>query len=272
MSIPLTSQRVLHGTTDVSIKVNDFRVTSYAATYTAGEYFYIGSSSPINNLWIEMSTPATSTAGSPTVKVWWGNAWVDVVDTLDYTAGLTKSGRIAWTLDRLKGWDMEQDSADVTGLSATAVYDLYWARISWASSFTAGILYMGQKFSDDTAFASFYPDLMQAGIMSGYKAAKTTWDEQHFMASEAVIKDLAKRSFITARGQVFSWQLLEEASCHKAAEIIYGAFGLPYKEHVLNARKNYEQEIGQRLLGLDSNKDGHLDVLERQETQGWVSR
>lgn len=271
MTVSLISQRVFYGTTDISVAVSDFRVGSYALTYSAGNYIYIGSSAPFTNLWVEMSTVAASSAGNPTVQMWFGQAWENAVDIIDQTSGMTASGRISWATDRLKGWNYEQESVTV-GLTGTAVYNRYWARISWASGFTAGIAFIGQKFSSDTILQSLHPDLLQTQILNGYKTGKTNWDEQHFMAAEAIIRDLRKRNMAKHRGQILDWSVFEEASAHKVAEIVYLACGSAYKDHADSAKKRYESEMASRLLCLDETMDGHVDYQETIASQGWITR
>lgn len=271
MTVSLISQRVFHGTADISVAVSDFRAGTYALTYTAGQYIYIGTSTPFTNLWIDMSTVAGSSAGAPTIQMWWGSAWTGAVDIIDQTSGMTANGRISWATDRLKGWNFEQESTTV-GLTGTAVYNRYWMRISWGSNFTAGVAFIGQKFSSDTILQSMYPDLLQSTLLDGFKSGKTDWNEQHFMAAEAIIRDLRKRSFIKNRGQILDWSVFEEASAHKVAEIAYGAFGTAYKDHVEISRKRYEAEMSSRLLVIDETMDGHVDYQETIASQGWINR
>lgn len=271
MSVSLITQRVFHETHDISVAVADYRVGTYALNYLAGEHLYIGCSSPFNNLWLELSTVAVASVGAPTIEVWFNSNWSNVVDIIDQTEGLTKSGRISWALDIDKGWNSEQKSVDV-GLAGTNIYNRYWLRISWAGDFTAGLGYIGQKFSDDTIMSSHYPDLMQSQILAGYKAGKTNWNEQHFMASEAIIKEIRKRNFILTPGQLLDWTVFEDAACHKVAEIVYQAFGAPYIEHTNNARKRYNEELNTRCFVIDSNMNGHVEVSETIDRQGWLTR
>lgn len=272
MSVSLITQRVFHETTDISVAVADFRVGTYALSYTAGEHVYIGSNSPFNNIWIELSTVVAGPgAGGPTVEVWYNSSWSSVVDIIDQTEGLTKSGRVSWALDIDKGWNAEQKSVDV-GLTGTNVYNRYWLRLSWAGNFTAGLAYLGQKFSSDTVMASLYPDLMQSQILSGFKTGKTSWDEQHFMASDAIIKEIRRRNYIVAQGQLLDWTVFEDAACHKVAQIVYQAFGAPYVDHVNNATKRYNDELNSKCFVIDSNMNGHAEIIEQRDRQGWLTR
>ena len=271
MSISLVSQRVFKGATDISVAVVDYRIGTQAVVYTAGEYIYIGTTAPMTNTWLELSTPSGTSAGAPLVEVWWANAWAATNDIIDQTAGLTTSGRISWVVDYFGGWDIEQKSETV-GISGSNIYDRYWLRISWPSSYTATFSYIGQKFSDDLALAAYYPDLLvNTQLLTGFKSGKTNWDEQHFMAAEKIVKDLRKRNMIKDKNQVFDWQTFEEASCHKVAEIAYSAFGTPYRESMNLANKAYNEEIA-RALNLDTNMNGKLEVEELRDTQGWMTR
>lgn len=271
MTVSLITQRVFHETTDISVAVSDFRVGTYALSYSAGEFIYIGATSPFNNLWLELSTPLVATAGAPTIEVWYNQGWSQVVDVIDQTEGLTKSGRISWALDIDKGWNSEQKSVDI-GLPGTNVYNRFWLRMSWADALSVGLAYIGQKFSSDLAMAGQYPDLMQSQILAGFKAGKTNWDEQHFMASDAIIKEIRKRNFIVAPGQLLDWSVFEDAGCHKVAEIVYQAFGAPYVDHATNARKRYNEELNTRCFVIDTGMDGHVDQIDITDKQGWLSR
>jgi hypothetical protein len=271
MTISLIQQRVFHGTTDISREANDFRSLNYALTYTAGEYLYVGQRTPFNSLWFDLATASGSSAGTPVIKAWWGNTWENVVDIQDETNGMQASGRITWALNRLKGWDREQDSVDV-GLTGTNVYDMYWLRINWPSSFTASISYIGQRFSNDTVLASFYPDLLQSNILAGYKTGKTNWNDEHFQVAEMIVKDLQSRNMIYARGQILDWVTFEEAACRKLGEIVYGCFGEAYREHVKDARRDYEAQMSKKAMTLDEDMDGHVRDLDLAARQGFMTR
>lgn len=271
MSASLITQRVLHGTTDVSVAVGDYRVGSYAITYTAGQYLYVGTCCPFNNLWFDLSTVASSSAGTPTIKVWYNQAWADVVDIVDQTSGMTESGRISWALEYYGGWCVEQLSTTV-GLTGTAIYNRYWMRINWPSSYTAKIGYIGQKFSTDDTMNTIYPDLMRPEIINGFKQGKTDWDRQHFMASESIIRDLRKRNVISFGQQLLDWSVFDEASAHKVAEIVYYAFGAPYATNVLDSQKRYQKEMDSKHFVVDTNMDGHAQPEKLVRPTGYMTR
>jgi hypothetical protein len=271
MTVSLITQRVIHETTDISVAVSDFRVGTYALSYLAGEFIYIGASSPFNNLWFELSIASDDDAGTPTIEVWHNGSWSEVVDVIDQTSGMTSSGRLSWALHIDKGWNSEQKSETV-GLSSFDIYNRYWLRLSWGLGFTAGLAYIGQKFSTDSIMSATYPDLMQSAILNGFKVGKTNWDEQHFMASEAVVKEIKKRNIALDRGQILDWTVFEDAAAHKVAEIVYHAFGAPYRDHVIMAQKRYLEELNSRFYAIDSNQNGHVETAEIYNKSGWMTR
>lgn len=402
-------QRVLHQTTDISETVNDYRTGAYTFPYETGDYLYIGSAVPFNNLWFEVgtanyvdvyevqtltfpavvdadpsdyiviydqtgtswavaldttgadadptgaawlavsgarrikvdisgvTTPAQvaalaliglnsltgftaritlanigsgaltstqtaygatinpaphnaddtgvgnilgveTTPGSvgavPTLEIWFGNEWVPAVDVADGTNGLSTSGRLQFNTEYTKSWDVELRSYDVTGLETTSIYNMYWFRLSWSNDFkpTTTIKYIGQKFSDDNTLYSFYPDLAQSQILAAFEAGKTDWNEQHYMAAEHIIRDLVKRSIIRSRGQLLDYYLLVDASCHKVAEIVYTAFGIPYFDQLKVARTAYKEAIDLKYFKADQNGDGRLDPFEKKVEAGFGTR
>lgn len=260
----MQDQRVIYNAIDISQKVNDYRTGSQAFAYVAGGYLYIGAVMPFNNLWFELGT-VNSNSVTPSIKIWFGNSWVDAVDVIDETSGMSATGRISWNTDQLKGWDLVQSSELVSGITSFKIYWKYWARISWSANFSAGttLNYVGQKFSDDDVLYSFYPDLNNTDIKTGFEAGKTTWDEQHYMAAEHIVRDLQKRGVIKSRGQILDWSLMQAAACHKVAEMVYRSFGQPYAEQMALARKDYEAALDARFLNIDKNANGSLDPCER---------
>lgn len=271
MAISINTQRVIYNGTDISVIAQDFRAGELDLAYTPGTYFYIASIFPFNNFWIDLQKNANHSPGLPVIQVWWNNTWSNVVDIVDTTNNMWQSGRISWSLHIEKGWNSEQKSIDV-GLSGTEIYNKYWMRVSWPAHFDAKIKYIGQKFSDDLALQSYYPDLMQTAILTGFKAGKTDWTEQHFMAAEFILKDLKRRNMMVNRHQVFDWTVFEDAACHKVAEIIYQAFGAPYQDHVAKANKRFNDEMNTRFMIIDSNANGHLEQEEINKKSGYFTR
>ena len=266
-------QRVIYDGDDISKEVNDFRAGSAAFVYDNAKYLYIGSILPFNNLWLASAVPNTN-AAVVTVEMWWGNEWISAVDVLDETAGLTASGRLQWSTDINKGWELEQRSDDITGLNYPNIYNMYWLRLSWDVDFSAltTLEYVGQKFSSDAILYSFYPDLQIAALKNQYSVGKTSWDEQHYMAAEHIVRDLKKKNMIVSRSQILDHSLFTDASCHKVAEIIYTAFGPPYFDEREAASKQYGAAINIKKMNLDVNANGRLEPMERVWSTGWGTK
>lgn len=267
-------QRVLHGSVDISAAVNDFRTGSYTFAYTAGDFLYVGSLLPFNNLWVEVGTPnAVSTAVS--VDIWYANAWTPAVDIIDETNALFNTGRLQWRPDESKGWDVEQYSRDVTGLPSTSrIYNFYWIRLSWANTLTATMTlkYIGQKFATDSVLYSFYPDLNNTDMRTSFASGKTTWDEQHYMAAEHIVRDLKKRGIITTRNQILDASLLTDASCHRLAMMVYTAMGTPYFDQLEQAKKDYSACLNMNFFTVDKNATGDIEPIERVLSTTFVTR
>lgn len=246
----LTTQRVIHAATDISVKVNDFRSLSHTFAYTQGQYLYVGSEMPFNHLWLEIGT-VNDVASVASVDLWWNTAWVPAVDLVDETkdTGGTKSlgasGRITWSCNIEKGWSQALKASDVTGLSAFNIYELYWARFSWTETLkaTTTLAYVGQKFASDTDLFGYYPDLNNTQMMARFRAAKVDWTEQHFMAADRISRDLAARKLLVSRSQIFDCGRLLEPACHKAAQLIYRGLGPSFKDNLAEASKSYDASM-----------------------------
>jgi hypothetical protein len=266
-------QRVIYNATDISTDTDDFRSGVANFNYATGQYLYVGAALPFNNLWIEMDT-VNAIAAVPTIEMWYDGQWTPAVDVIDQTAGLTATGRIQWNTDIDKGWNIEQKSSNVTGLSAFEIYNFYWLRLSWSATMTIGtkIAYIGQKFSTDSILRSFYPDLLLANVLDSYKTGKTNWNEQHFMAAEHIVRDLKKRGIIKARGQLLDYALFADASCNKVAEIVYTAFGIPYADAKKDAREKYDENLNITFYSVDQNADGRLDPEEKRISTNFGTR
>lgn len=258
-------QRVIYETTDISKEVNDFRAGVADFAYTVGQYLYIGSLLPFNNLWFEMNSLNLVTT-VPTVEIWYNSTWTPAVDVVDETNGLKASGRLQWNTHIDKSWMQELKTERIPALATFSIYNMYWMRISWSVTMTATtkIAYVGQKFANDQTLKSFYPDLLLANILDSYQTGKTDWNEQHFMAAEHIVRDLRKRNIIKTRSQLLEHSFFADAACHKVAEIVYTAFGSPYLEQRDGASKAYTDALNVSYYGVDQDADGRLDPCERQ--------
>lgn len=269
----LINQRVFwsdNGTiVDISNTVNDHKSDSQVLPIVAAEdKIYIASLLPFNHKWIEM-TVVNDQASVITADIWWGNKWNPALDVLDFTASsgvaLAQSGIFRFQTDRLKGWDRELDGFDVTGLTGVNINDYYWMRMNFSGDLNAltSIKYIGHNFSDDDDLYSYYPDLNNANLQDSFDTGKTDWKEQHFMAAQVIIRDLRTRNIILERDQIIDYELFNEASIHKVAEIVYGAFGEDHRDDMKVARDRYKEAMNLKQYNVDRNRDGRVSEIER---------
>lgn len=271
------TQRVINHTTDLSLKVGDYRSSAVAFAYTSGQYLYIGSEVPFNNVWIDLGA-FNAIAATVDVDIWSANAWQDAVDVTDETAvsgvSLAQDGRISWSTEISKGWDVEQESANVTGLSGTKIYYMHWARLSWSASLSGSttLKYIGQKFSTDTDLYDYYPDLNDTDLKEAFEASKADWIRQHYIAAEKIVNDLISKKIIESRGQILDWYLFREAACHKTAEMIYFALGTPFREDMSAARAAYRECMTKDKFRIDTSMNGRLDQSEKRDSLTYMRR
>jgi hypothetical protein len=127
--------------TDVSVAANDWRGAGVTFAYLSGDYLYLGTELPFNRKYFDVSSPNAVTA-AVSVDLWTGDSWIAVKDLVDETAVAGKSlavaGDVSWAqdIDNMR-WTSQRISSEVTGLSGTNIYNLYWVRFSWSATLTA---------------------------------------------------------------------------------------------------------------------------------------
>jgi hypothetical protein len=262
-------QRFILNGTDLSPLVDDFWQTPTAFAYMTGQYAYIGQALPFTNIWFELGTANTTNNRTMSMDVWWNGAWTDVVDFYDGTVdtgsrSFGKSGRVSWGLEWDQGWDWEEKSEDVTGLSAFKIYELYWLRLSWSGSL-AGVTtlkYVGQMFCSETELTAQYPDLRNTSLKTAFAPGKTDWKDQIFVASSSIVRDLKSRGLILKRGQIFDWTLFNEPAVHRTAEVIYRGMGAAYRDDAQAAAQAYSRSMKMENYGIDRSGNGRLEHSE----------
>lgn len=263
---------------DVSVAANDWRGAAFVFGYATGDYLYIGSELPFNHKYFDVSV-ANAVTAAPTVELWTGSEWLGVKDLIDETAASGKSlavaGSMSWSqdLDNIR-WTPARVSSDIPALAGTYIYNLYWVRVSFSATLTSttAMEYIGDRFSAEADLPQFYPDLGNSDLKAAFATGKTTWREQHFMAAEAIVRDLKRQRIIWRPEQLFEPSLLLEASCHKTAEIIYGGLGQAYAAARVQAGERYKDAINIKSFSVDSNESGTLDTSEKRMTTGTLSR
>ncbi len=277
MSLTKESQRILwddSGTlTDLTMALNDFRAQNVNLQYTAGDYIYIGSEMPFGFRYFDIDLPSTETV-TTTVENWTGSQWQAMVDVLDGTNGWQTPGYISWRTDKdVQNWHCEDDTADISELAAKPdIYNLYWLRLSFSGSLslTTEINTINFKFADDDDLYGRYPDLNNQRILDSFEkgspsGTKTDWDEQHFISSNSIVRDLKRKNFVFSGNQIIDYEVFSEAAEHKCAEIIYSAMGGEgYELNRKRAREYYQIAMNQGFMRLDTNKNARLDPNEKR--------
>lgn len=282
MSVNLTDQRVIFSDdgvlTDLSLILNTFRTDTKAlSTVTTEDYLYIGSVLPFNHKYFEI-TSANVVVADITVQLWNGTVFVDAVDFIDETKNntttpLAVSGDIRFTPDRDESsWSKERDSADVSGLTGTNVNDLYWCRCSWSANVAFTIKSIGHKFSDDSLMFPEYPELNNSTWQAKFASGKTDWDEQHFIASQYIIRDLVSRNILLKQDQILEPETFQSASIHKTAEIIFGGMGESYADRRNYAATKYGEAMNLKRFNIDTNGDGINDSADKVFNSGEMYR
>lgn len=273
-------QRVLfsdNGTlSDITTNTGDFRTGSEVIDYTTAEdYIFIGSFLPFNHKHFDILV-ANDQATVPTIEMWDGTQWRANVDVIDRTAvsgvSMAQDGIVSWSTNIDYSWNRENESADVTGLTGTNIYNMFWVRLSWDASWNAltSLEFIGQKFSNDSELYDIYPNLNNSTIQASFETGKSDWNEQHYLAAEQIVRDLKKDSAIVSGDQILDFDIFKETSIHACAEIIYR--GLEQEEKMNNARARYKENLKVGYLNLDLNQDGNLSPGERVHKQGFMSR
>lgn len=271
--------------TDYTRELNDFRSGSFTLNFSAGQDFlYIGSDYPFNAQYFDITTP-NATGSVAEVDLWagQGTGWKAAIDVIDYTsvagASLGNSGHLTWVRDRDEGWVRQDKSTEVSGLeNAPLIYQFYWMRLKWTVNLSnVAIAYLGNRFSTDDELYSMYPDLnnqtmrdqWEQGSVSG---TKTNWNEQSYIAAEAIIRDLKAGDILVSDSQIMDFELFRNASIHKTAEIIYGGMGRAFADDRIAARNDYKESLNTKHFRIDLNRDGNLSTAEKARSTTFTRR
>lgn len=264
--------------TDLTRDVNKYQSgTGTIASWVAAEdYLYLGAMAPFNHFYLKMAT-ASVTPATMSAQYWDGRQWRDVYRLDDDTAGMTTSGYVTIFPNKDYGWlsDPTKDKNDeITGLTGTNIYDLFWLRLKLSVDVPAGmsIAWAGQKFSDDEDLASEFPDLVRAKMLLAYGATKTSWEEQHVKAAELIAQDLISSEVINWKGQLLVREEFILASVQKVAELIFNALGDDYTDQRDRAAVEYKRRLDKSAYRIDANSNALLSPTEAVTRTGFMAR
>jgi len=279
----LTGNRIIlsdNGTlSDLSRALNDLFSESAVLPVVASEdKVYIGSEAPFNHRYLQVAV-ANDQASVVSVDLWTGSEWVAAVDVIDETKNasghtLSQSGILQWTKNRDKAWSCEAKSENVTGLSGTNIYDMYWARLTFSGNLknTTALSYVGHRFANDAQLGGMYPDLVRSTILAAFATGKTTWNDQHVLAAEEMIADLRSMKSLWSGSQILDWEKFNIAAVHKVAHLIMRSFGDDWTDRRVEAATDYRKALSDSLVGIDRNMDGRLEPEEKMISVGLYRR
>lgn len=269
-------QRVFKGDkTDISAEVNAF-LSGSAAMNSA--VLYVGAELPFNHKYFDITTANEDAKTLTKVEYWSGTAWIPVVDLNDGTAAsgisLAQGGVISWARDIEKvGWSPERDSNNISDLSSTRVFNLYWSKFTWSNADGDGACdYIGERFSDDNDLFAYYSELRNTTLMDAYEPGKTDWKAQSFAAADAIIKHMRRNGIIVRREQILDASLYTEASIHKTAHIAFNGFGNGYVDRARDAEAAFIKAVNIKYHEIDRDGSGDLSNSERGISVQWGSR
>lgn len=271
---------------DISDVLNNHISGTAVIPFTAAQdYLYLGAAAPFNHRWVEVKTVNALASKISEIAIWDGNTWEPAAEIIDQTlnsAGtlsFSKSGYVAWVPDKSHAnWSLSDTSIDgeefVTGLGSIKVYDLFWVRIKLSADVTPGfeLAFLGYKFANDEDLVSLWPLFNTSEAKTRFKSGITTWDQVHFEAAKQVISAIKGEQIADMEGQILDWECLRLPAIHKAAEIIYGAYGSDFADEQADARKKFIDAMKVDLFNIDRNRDARLDPEERTFRQGRLYR
>lgn len=263
---------------DHSVVLNDYLTGAVTLPYVKGEdYLYIASDMPFNSKYLTVKT-ANDKAAVISIGIWYNSGWVSVVDIIDQTAvggvSLAQSGLVSWKTPRSKGWDVQQDSEDVTGVDAIGIYDRYWVRIQFSADLlsTTALTAIGHKFCSDIELQTFYPELDDSALKLAFKSGKTDWIDQEIAASEGIITELTSRRIIYSPSQILNTELFKMPAIHKTAHLIFWGMGKSHEDDAAQAKMRYESSMNMKNFQVDLDGDANLDTAEQIVTTTFMSR
>jgi hypothetical protein len=261
---------------DASATLSKSNDAAFEFSYGEDNWFYIGSRLPFNNFFIKV-VEANDVETEIKIENWTNRQWRPVVDIIDGTDSLAKSGVIEFTPDREYSWERTNTnylSDKIPELKDVVVYDKYWLRFGFNDALTPdmSVSFIGNLFSNDEDLKVEYPDLMRANVLEAFEKDKEDWEKQHIKAADIVIKDLIDMGVIQDKGQVLNWRDYTDAAIHKVAEIVFNSFGDDYTDNSVAARREYQDRISKRIHRVDRDRDAIESPAESFNVTGFMTR
>ena len=250
---------------DKSFEANNYITDSFALELdSANDYIYIGLFKPFDNLYVEMSTAATS-ANTFTAEYYNGTAFTAVSNFVDSSKGFTRSGFLRWS----KGTDWASTIIN----SET----LFWIRLRPSVTHDVGTIVQGLNtvFSDDNDLAEDYRD-----INSFLCSPDVSFIATHQSVRKDIIQKIRNQGTIktnsatsSALAEITQWDLLNidqlrSASKYYVLEKVFFNSSDSVDGKYFQLSRDYkikgDEAFNLFLLTIDKDNDGTLDSNESQ--------
>lgn len=255
--------------TDITRFVTDIDQAGIDLTFGANDCLYIGSVFPFNTLYLRLGTSLNNNAGTTAVSFWNANSFTDFVGVQDGTsvAGATLGQSGIFNLlaqDTTSPACHDSKYIDELG-NFEGYYTLYWTRLKFSAALDKiSLKYVGQLFvENDSSIFKQYPDLAASQYKSVYGVGKTDFLDERVIASDLLVGDLIAKGQVLTGDQFLDWRLLKEPTLHKAAELIYKAQGVKYKDDMARANSAYSKALDTRKFGISRSGDIRKDTESR---------
>lgn len=255
--------KIFKGSDDLSLSLENYILDDATVELLTTDSIDVGYFKPINSLFIELT--AQVIANKIEIEFWNGSSW-SVVETIDKTNGLTRSGFISW--------ERNLDTQTETTLHGKV---LYWYRLKVLTNDIPALELKGINlvFSDDTDLKSAYPDVMEY-LHDG----QTSFISYHQSARDFIINYLRNKGKTVSKYGVYkmldqfdlhNYEEMKQASKYKAMAMIFfnesDAVDDKWYQKAKDFDRLYGEAISMDFLSIDANNDGKVDESENQSVQ-----
>jgi len=264
--------KILHNTTVISSKVENYIDENYVATMSAASFIYVGYKKPINALYLSLlyTVASEQAADNILVSYWNGSAFTTVLNLKDKTNAYARSGFLSW--------DRNSVNEAKTTIEGT---ELYWYKLGAnAGTFSVTIYGINLLLSDDLMIKEVEPHLNSVDF---YPEGFTSFIPFHQSARNEIIQRLRNEGKGTHNGTTFNdltvfdlldYTQLGEASKYLAIAQVY--FNLSdsvddkYWQKYEDYTKRYNNAYRVFFLSIDSNDDGIQSTSEKESFKSGI--
>lgn len=247
---------------DHSENAVDFSRDTFSMTLSHTEdYLYMGYFKPIGAVFIELSTPNT-TSNTLTFEYYNGSAWTSL-EVRDETKGFTRSGFITWTRP-----------TDQTVVTINNTSDFFIRCRPSATHTATTVRGINLVFADDTSLSQEFPGITDEAF---YQTGETSHILQHVAARNQIVQQLrslgySKYNNTTGEEMINQWELLDlyevrQAAVYKALANIFFNLSDSPDDNWFAKHEEYKSRFDATIRGvfitIDSDDDGVKDAHEK---------